>query len=154
MWQEMYKMAYHYLLSLGLRREDAEDLAQEALLSTYLHLDGIQEGKLKTYVVVAARSKYFDFLERQRRTRLLLAEESRLAAAGCPSEEDNDDKQMVETAIRQLKPKERALLMMKYRVGLSAREIARMLGTTADSVKTALWRARNKLKSYFNEEGG
>ncbi len=44
MWQELYKTVLRYLLRLGLSRQDAEDMAQEALLSTYLHLDSIQPG--------------------------------------------------------------------------------------------------------------
>lgn len=47
MWQELYKMVYSYLYNLGLGHEDAEDVAQETLTAVYLHLDGVQEGKLK-----------------------------------------------------------------------------------------------------------
>lgn len=67
MWQDLYKAAFYYLLKLGVPQADAEDIAQEALLSTYLNLDGIQEGKLKAYVLTAARNKYTDYLRKTKK---------------------------------------------------------------------------------------
>jgi len=55
MWQDLCRLVFHYLLGLGISKADAEDLAQETLLSTYLHLDGIQDGKLKSYVLLTAK---------------------------------------------------------------------------------------------------
>ncbi|MDH7574115.1 MAG: sigma factor, partial [Clostridia bacterium] len=39
MWEHLYRAALGYLLRLGLSPAEAEDLAQEALISTYLHAD-------------------------------------------------------------------------------------------------------------------
>lgn len=67
MWQELYKTVFRYLLKLGLPRQDAEDMAQEALLSTCLPLDGIRPGKLHAYLLATARHKCIDFLRKNNR---------------------------------------------------------------------------------------
>ncbi|MGB9866500.1 MAG: RNA polymerase sigma factor [Bacillota bacterium] len=151
-WQQLYRMTYRYFVDLGLTREDAEVLTQETLLSTYLHLDAIGEGKLRAYVLAVARSKYADFLERRRRDYWVIQQQCRAAARICLNKDDIHSKQIVEDAVRKLKPAERALVFMKYQMGMSAKEIAAALGITADSVKTALWRARKGLKLYLNNE--
>ncbi|HHV78368.1 MAG TPA: sigma-70 family RNA polymerase sigma factor [Firmicutes bacterium] len=154
MWQELYEVAYHYLLRLGLASADAEDLAQEALVSTYLHLDGIQQGKLRAYVLAAARSKYLDFVERRHRDCLLTAREGYRVACARQEAECLEDKERVQAAMERLKPTEKKVFLMKYYMGLSAKEIASLMGTSADCVKTTLWRLRRRLKSYFEGEDG
>ncbi len=52
-------------------------------------------------------------------------------------------------AMRRLRPRERALLWLAYAEGSSHREIARMLGVKAASVKMLLFRARRKLAGFL-----
>jgi RNA polymerase sigma-70 factor (ECF subfamily) len=52
-------------------------------------------------------------------------------------------------AMRRLRPRERALLWLAYAEGASHREIARMLGVKAASVKMLLFRARRKLAGFL-----
>jgi len=152
MWEELYRSTYRYFLSLGLAREDAEDLAQETLLATYLHLDGIQCGKLRAYVMVTAKAKYCDFLRRQRARPLLSGEEGLKTAS---SDRQAEELGVGETAavVAALNPTERRIIFLKYQIGLSMKEIAALLGTSAESVKTRLWRARKKLRTRVEEDG-
>ena len=52
-------------------------------------------------------------------------------------------------ALRRLRPRERALLWLAYAEGSSHREIARMLGVKAASVKMLLFRARRRLAGFL-----
>jgi RNA polymerase sigma-70 factor, ECF subfamily len=52
-------------------------------------------------------------------------------------------------AMRRLRPRERALLWHAYAEGSSHREIARMLGVKAASVKMLLFRARRRLAGFL-----
>ena len=55
----------------------------------------------------------------------------------------------VSRAMRRLRPRERALLWLAYAEGSSHREIARMLGVKAASVKMLLFRARRRLAGFL-----
>ncbi|HLH17456.1 MAG TPA: RNA polymerase sigma factor [Bryobacteraceae bacterium] len=52
-------------------------------------------------------------------------------------------------ALAQLKPRERAMLWMAYAEGATHREIARILGVEAASLKPLLFRARRKLAALL-----
>ena len=52
-------------------------------------------------------------------------------------------------AMRRLRPRERALLWLAYAEGSSHREIARMLGVKAASVKVLMFRARRRLAGFL-----
>lgn len=67
MWQELYRRAYAYLAGLGLGHEDAEDLAQETLISAYLHLEAVHPGCLNAWIRAIARHKYIDFLRQTKK---------------------------------------------------------------------------------------
>jgi RNA polymerase sigma-70 factor (ECF subfamily) len=57
----------------------------------------------------------------------------------------------LDRALRQLKPRERALLWLAYAEGSSHREIATAVGVQMGSVKLLLFRARKKLAALLNE---
>lgn len=151
MWEELYRSTYRYFLGLGLACEDAEDLAQETLLSTYVHLDGIQDGKLRAYAMATARAKYCDFLRRRRAQPALIGEEGFRITSSSLQAEEPSDREIAAAVAAALNPAERKIVFLKYQIGLSVKEIAAVLGTSADSIKTRLWRARKKLKGSIRE---
>jgi RNA polymerase sigma factor (sigma-70 family) len=57
----------------------------------------------------------------------------------------------VRAALAQLDPRERDLVALKFRAGLSNAEIARVLDTTESNVGTKLHRAMEKLRSACDE---
>jgi RNA polymerase sigma-70 factor (ECF subfamily) len=151
MWQDLYKTVFRYLLKLGLSYTDAEDVAQEALLSTYLHLDSIQEGKLKTYLLTTAKHKYIDFLRKNGREFI-----TPIISDFCMSEfaqiHQIENKDVMQRALNKLNLNEQKLFYMKYNLELTNAEISALLKTTPDSVKVMLYRIRKKLKEYLEGE--
>lgn len=151
MWQELYKTALRYLLRLGVSRQDAEDLAQEALLSIYLNLDGIEPGKLCAYLLAAARHKHIDFLRKSKKIRAVtLVDEiltGELVEAG-----QVECQEALERALAALSSSEKRLFLLKYQMGLTSAEISSLLGIRPDSVKAMLWRVRKKLRDYLERE--
>jgi RNA polymerase sigma-70 factor (ECF subfamily) len=151
MWLDLYKTAFRYLLKLGLPYTDAEDIAQEALLSTYLHLDSIQEGKLKTYLLTTAKHKYIDFLRKNGREFI-----TPIISDFCMSEfaqiHQIENKDVMQRALNKLNLNEQKLFYMKYNLELTNAEISSLLKTTPGSVKVMLYRIRKKLKEYLEGE--
>ena len=150
MWENLYRLVFHYLLGLGISKADAEDLAQETLLSTYLHLDGIQDGKLKSYVLVTAKNKYIDLLRKNKKEIPI----SYLEDISNFSEIHNiENREAITRAIKKLSLTEKKLFYLKYRLEMTNVDIAILLKTNPNTVKTTLWRLRKKIKEYLDEEG-
>lgn len=151
MWQDLYRLVFHYLLNLGISHADAEDIAQEALLSTYLHLDGIQGGKLKSYILATARNKYIDFL-RKNTKELTVSAVGDFCLGNLSEIHQIENREVIKKALNKLKPAEQRLFYMKYSLEMTNAEISSLLKISPDSVKTMLWRLRKKVRKYLEEE--
>lgn len=153
MWQELYRMIYCYLYNMGLSHEDTEDVAQDTLLAVYLHLDGIGEGRLKTWLYTVARRKYIDWLRRHKKSIVLVnLEDIDLDAEVDAPEKNIMDKEKREEILKVMKAltkKEQELLALKYNLNLSYEEIGKILKMKTNTVKTGLYRARQHFKQEF-----
>jgi len=151
MWQGLYKAAFYYLLKLGVPQADAEDIAQEALLSTYLNLDGIQEGKLKAYVLTAARNKYTDYLRKTKKD-VIVSIIDVFPQSTFSEFQQIENKEVIKKAVNRLTLNEQKLFYLKFILEMSNEEISSYLKTNSNTVKTMVWRLRKKLKEYLKEE--
>jgi RNA polymerase sigma-70 factor (ECF subfamily) len=61
---------------------------------------------------------------------------------------------LVQSALAKLSPRDRAALVMRECYGLSNEEVGKVLGTTRDGAKMALFRARERLRSIYLQMGG
>lgn len=64
---------------------------------------------------------------------------------------NNEKSGDVANVLSNLNEKYRSLLIFKYEMDLSYKEIAALLGLNEDMVKTYLYRARNKFKEEWNK---
>jgi len=151
MWQELYRIVYYYLLKLGLSHADAEDIAQEVLLSTYLHLDSIQDGNLKFYVLATAKNKYIDFLRKNKRE-FTVQSLGDFDVNNFSEIHQIENREVLKKAINKLNLTEQKLFYFKYYLGMTNPEISSLLKISPDSVKTMLWRLRKKVKEYLEKE--
>lgn len=153
MWQELFVLAYRYLRRRGLSHADAEDLAQDTILVTYQHLDGIEPGSLHGWVRAVARNKHVDWARRQSRA-IILAEPHVIA--------DSSDDPLVATLLAHdqadlrrllstLSPAHRRLLELKYIEDRSVEEVAAVLGRSVNTVKVGLFRARKRLRAQIEK---
>jgi RNA polymerase sigma-70 factor (ECF subfamily) len=143
-----------YLSRLTGSRQLADDLLQEAYYrflragSTYEN-DAHRRNSLFQIATNLARDAH-----RRRRTQPSVVEHDVAAtpAAGdvAARVERTTD---LSRAMRDLKPRERALLWLAYAEGSSHREIARALGLKHGSIKPLLFRARRRLAAILRTRG-
>lgn len=124
--------------------QDAEDVLQETLLAL---ARGVRElrgtSSLSTWLYTVARR--FCLKKRRRRAMAPGGEAAELPDPAAGSEESLAGKevaQALERAIRALPPPHREVLVLRDVEGLSAPEVAEILGISAQAVKSRLHRAR------------
>jgi RNA polymerase sigma-70 factor (ECF subfamily) len=154
-----------YILALQLmgNREDALDVAQEALLRLFVHLDRITPGRpVKPWLLTIVRNLVRDEWRRQRTRRAESIEGSPDGLLGelvdsSPNPEADAQrlelKRRVWRAMAELSSDHREIVLLRDFHGLSYGEIACALEIKAGTVMSRLHAARQKLRARLVEEG-
>lgn len=137
-----------FLLALCCgNRDEADDIAQDALVKAYLSLSKY-EGK--TWLYSIAYHLFVDSTRCQHAMQPLdvLAKQEDASFAA-----DRDFRyQSLYMALEQLPPKERMAILLFYLKGYTIKEIAGIVDATEDAVKKQLSRGREKLKTFLKDE--
>ena len=134
-----------FLLALCCgRKDEADDLAQDALVKAYLSCAGYQDkGKFRSWLFKIAYNTFLNHRASQQThpqpLPLWRGEEVQGA-------DEDGDYQDLYLALATLPPKERSALTLFYLNGYSIKEIAVITDTSQDAVKKQLSRGRDKLK--------
>jgi RNA polymerase sigma-70 factor (sigma-E family) len=121
---------------------DAEDLVQDSLAKAYLRWHKIEQpdAYLHRLVVNAARSWH-----RIRRAEILTAPSELEAGAAGP--EEVVARRTLVAALARLPRRQRAVVVLRYCMDLSERDVAALLGCSAGTVKSQAWHALAKLRA-------
>ena len=134
-----------FLLALCCgRKDDADDLAQDALVKAYISSAGYHEkGKFRSWLFKIAHNT---FLNHQASCRTMESLEEARRLIGNSAADSSFEHQDLYLALRTLPPKERSSITLFYLNGYSVKEIAQITETSEDAVKKQLSRGRDKLK--------
>lgn len=152
------KIIYKYLVKIGAKKEDAEDIVQDTLCKTIINIDFLDEKKIVSWMFKVSINKYYNLYKKNKKlnkyTCVLDDDVLRKISADTLTEKyilNDEYKEYVNKALYQLKPSYRNLLIMKYFMNLSYKEISNLLDFNEDKVKTYLYRARNNFKKVWEE---
>ena len=160
--QALVSTRHALLLGVALKivrdRDLAEDVVQETLARVWQRLGEVEPGKVEAYVVRAVQINALKTRARRRQV-LSLDENPELAPAGGWDEDDDPqeiDPLLLEDALDGLPEGQKAVIRLKYYVGLSFREIGEALSisgnTAASRCRYALETLRKALKRKGEEE--
>ena len=137
-----------FLLALCCgNRDEADDIAQNALLKAYLSISKY-EGTTWLY-----RIAYNLFIDTNRCRRTLQSLETLEKHVDATFDADRDFRyQPLYMALEKLPPKERTAILLFYLKGYSIKEIADIVDATEDAVKKQLSRGRVKLKNLLKDK--
>ena len=135
-----------FLLALCCgNKDDADDIAQDALVKAYLVSAGYQDkGRFRSWLFKIAQNTFLNH-KAARRTFESIDEARTVLSAN-----DSDAKyayQDLYLALATLPPKERTAIVLFYLDGYSIKEISHITDTSEDAVKKQLSRGRDKLKT-------
>ncbi len=139
--------------SLGLREDEAEDVASETFLAAYRGLKRYRgRAELSTWLWAIAYRQAVTFLRKNRRKWQLLAEPDEQLADSeehgpVSAAQDSEQEEIVWQAVKRLPPLWATAVILYYRQEKSIADIARIMKAKENTVKTYLFRARERLKS-------
>jgi RNA polymerase sigma-70 factor (ECF subfamily) len=136
--------------------DEAEDVVQETLLAVWKRRDAIGEGKLEAYLFRAVK---LNALQRRMRRRKPLSLDSIAEPARREADESEDPYDLIgpvelEELIEDLPEPQKAVLRMKYYLGMSFRQIGHALAVSRNTVASRCRYALAALRKAFGGSGG
>jgi RNA polymerase sigma-70 factor (ECF subfamily) len=138
--------------TLGLRDNEAEDVASETFLAVYRAIGRYRgQAELRTWLWSIAYRQGVNYLRKNRRLRELVPpqDDNIQQDQATTALYRNEQQELVWDAVKRLPRLWAAAVISYYRQERSIREIAQIMRTRQNTVKTYLFRARRKLKELL-----
>lgn len=135
----------HVLTGDALR---AEELVQQALVSTWIRWRRIEHDQPHAYVRRAMVHAHTSWWRRANRESSLPTDYDRAA----PEAGDLAERDRTVAALRLLPPRQRAVIVLRYYEDLSEADIARTLGCSTGTVKSQSSRALRTLRAHLTPD--
>ncbi|AVK86658.1 RNA polymerase subunit sigma-24 [Lysinibacillus sp. B2A1] len=148
------KIVFKYLIKIGVAKEDAEDIVQEAIIKTIGCLSQIEANKLRAWLFKVALNRYYTIYNKKKIQSYLTDEDIQQLQASVNIEEQlisREQNEQLRLALLQLPQQFQQLLIMKYFMDLSYKEIASIIDHSENHVRTYLQRARKALRKKWEE---
>jgi RNA polymerase sigma-70 factor (ECF subfamily) len=143
-WDRLYRWLYH----LTRDRHVAEDLTQETFLKALGGLSSFRPGSnFRAWVFKIGHNNFVNQKRADRRAKHPLPDDVTGPEIGGPVDtaENREALEQVGKAVAELPADFRAALLLRVEEGLSFREVARVLGTTEETARWRVFKARQKL---------
>lgn len=157
------KLVVHLVSRFFRRREEIEDVTQQAFTKIYFSLKDFRGGHENSFSAWASRltiNACYDELRRRRtRSESLFSEFSdeereyfgQIAAENAADAEKSlVAKDLAEKILSRLDAKERLAMTLLHGEDFSVAEVANIVGWSESNVKTRLFRCRNNLRNIFS----
>lgn len=135
---------------------DSEDVVHQAFMKILDMMDDIDEPKspdTRAQAVIITQHFAIDLYRRRRKRTLVPFDVTDRRYSLDEAAADIANAGPVETAILRLPDRYRNVILLKYNIGYSNAELAKMLDMSEENVKKTVQRAKNKLKKLLAEEG-
>ncbi len=148
----MLNMAYQ----MSGNFEDAKEISQEAILKIYRYLESFKMGKsFKSWIFKTVINSSYDHLRKTKRYNQMIEVQKNQVGYEAQNPEkrllDKEIQEKIQSCLKILSPKERAVFLLRDGEGFSIKETAGILSSSSMSVRTHLSRARSKIRIRFEK---
>ncbi|MCM3709544.1 RNA polymerase sigma factor [Sporosarcina luteola] len=154
---EHAKVVFKYLIKIGAAKEDAEDITQETIMKTIEYLQQIEPKKMRAWMFKVAIHRYYSLYNKNKSVVRLSHEDLELLLPVFEHVESHltmkEQANELVGALQELQTNFQQLLILKYYMELSYKEISEILDVKETIVKTYLQRARKSFKKIWEEKG-
>ncbi|WP_017754005.1 RNA polymerase sigma factor [Calidifontibacillus oryziterrae] len=150
--QQICTLLYRYLRKRGLTHEDAEDIVQDTCYKFLLHKDGIQSDKVMSWLYRVATNQFYDLKRKEKRYRTTDVDETPLAiSTNIPELHvlEKEESSKIKDTLDSLSGLQQELLVLKYELELSYKEIAALVDMNENTLKTHIRRAKEKFSERY-----
>jgi RNA polymerase sigma-70 factor (ECF subfamily) len=150
-WDRLYRWLYR----LTRDRHAAEDLSQETFLKALAAVRSFRPGSnFRAWVFRIGHNNFVNLKRADRRVKVALPDETAQPEVGGAEStaENRESLEIVGKAVAALPPDFRAALLLRVEEGLSFRDVAKVLGTTEETARWRVFKARQKLMRVLSPE--
>jgi RNA polymerase sigma-70 factor (ECF subfamily) len=136
--------------------EDAKEISQDALLKIYRYLGSFKVGKsFKSWIFKTVINSSYDHLRKTKKySQMIEAQKNHVSYEAQNPEQrllDKEIQEKIQSCLKILSPRERAVFLLRDGEGFSVKETAGILNSSSMSVRTHLSRARSKIRIRFEK---
>jgi len=124
---------------------------QETFIKTYENTDILIDGNIKAWMFKVSINRFYT-LYKKSKVNISLTDELSATIESDFKITHIDNSLEVNRVLSLMKESEKNILVLKYSMGLSYRDIGKMLNIEEGSAKTLCYRARNKFKEIWEGE--
>lgn len=153
--QESGTILYRYLRKRGLSHADAEDVVQDTLYKFLLHSDGIPSSHVVGWLYRVAANQFYDIKRKEKRHPTSDVDEIQLLAlTNLPEIQvlQKEKSASIKDTLETLTLLQQELLVLKYELELSYKDISSLLSMNENTLKTHVRRAKEKFIERFKED--
>jgi RNA polymerase sigma-70 factor (ECF subfamily) len=156
LYDEHYDRVVGFLVRMGVAREDAREIAQDAYMRVYSNMSSVRQPAALLYTTARnlALNRHRD-AHTQKRNVVSVPLDDANPVAGTPTAEDRvireEQRAQLAKAIGELPKGTRQALLLRLK-GLSYKEIAEVLGISVNGVKSRIHDAKVRLREQLGDE--
>jgi len=147
--RQVYRVCYRFVEN----QDDAKDLAQEVFIKAFEHLGTFRrESSLKTWLYRIAMNHCINHVKKHSPEFVEVSETIGSVGATVHSQlEDREQRDHFRRLVKQLPPKQKAILEMRINEQLSYEEIANISGRSVSTIKASVFFALEKLRKLVKD---
>ncbi len=136
----------HRFLVASVGRPDADDCYQETWLAALRAYPKLRDdSNLRSWIFTVANRKVIDHVRARRRVAVPVGDVPDTPAASPPAQPDDD----LWASVRELPPKQRTALALRYVADAGYEEISNVMGTSEDAARRNVHEALKRLRTEY-----
>lgn len=154
--RQFYGLVMHYLLGMGVKHADAEDVAQEAFINVYKKIHQVTNpATFSAWLLRIARNLFIDRLRKENKIKLSGNEfELELLTTDVTPEDKVVSSSKVDDIFSGLNARERVILELRVFQGMAFAEIAELQDMSEGNVRLVFHRMIVRLREKLTQEFG